>query len=179
MGIIWPKTVDTAWNSALTLRKLPSLKVMRPNRVKIQLFKVPNFLWGEGVQVGDGCKILRLWGATYLFCFQQLTFRHDSYYFFNALFSAVTTDFHQLVLVKSWNGFLYRNITYKRNVLLTIAFRWMVNRTHIITLTVQHNTMHHRKVLLNSFPYSDILYSNKNRPSSPLNAASVRKTIIT
>ena len=42
--------------------------------------------------------------------------------FFNALFSAVTSDFHQLVLVRSWNGFLYRNITYKRNVLLTIAF---------------------------------------------------------
>ena len=31
--------------------------------------------------------------------------------FSNALFSAVTTDFHRLVLVKSWNGFLYRNIT--------------------------------------------------------------------
>ena len=50
-------------------------------------------------------------GAIHSFCFQQHTFRHDSYYFFNALFSAVTTDFHRLVLVKSWNGFLYRNIT--------------------------------------------------------------------
>lgn len=40
----------------------------------------------------------------------------------------------------------------------------MVNRTHIITPTVQGNAMHHRKVLLNSFPYSDIPYSSKRRP---------------
>lgn len=39
----------------------------------------------------------------------------------------------------------------------------MVNRTRIITLTVQHNTMHHRKVL--PIP-------------SPLSTASVRKKLI-
>ena len=36
----------------------------------------------QGVQVSDDCKILRFSGAIYSFCFQQLTFRHDSYYFF-------------------------------------------------------------------------------------------------
>ena len=36
----------------------------------------------QGVQVSDGCKILRLSRAIYSFCFQQLSFRHDSYYFF-------------------------------------------------------------------------------------------------
>lgn len=48
-------------NSVLTLRKLPSLIVMRPKRMKVQLFKVANFLWGGGggVQVGGSFKILR------------------------------------------------------------------------------------------------------------------------
>ena len=49
-------------NSALTLGKLPSLIVMRPKRVNIQLFNFVNFFMGEGaqgVQVSDGCKILR------------------------------------------------------------------------------------------------------------------------
>lgn len=106
-------------NSALTLGKLPSLKVMRPKRVKIQLFNFVNFLWGRGGE-GGGRRVCRLVMAVKFCVFQELYIRsvfNDSLSdltvitFSNALFSAVTTDFHRLVLVKSWNGFLYRNIT--------------------------------------------------------------------
>ena len=81
-------------NSALTLGKLPSLIVMRPERVNIQLFNFVNFLWGRGGGGGGGgggrrvCRLVMavkfcvFSGAVHSFCFQQLTFRHDSYYFF-------------------------------------------------------------------------------------------------
>ena len=152
---------------------------MRPKRMKIQLFKVANFLWGggEGSRLVVVLKFCVLEGLYIRSVFNNSLSDMTVLLFFNALFSAVTSDFHQLVLVRSWNGFLYRNITYKRNVLLTIAFRWIVNRTHIITLTVQRNTMRHRKCCLPASPKVIYLTQTSAVPF-PLSAAPARKKLI-
>ena len=44
MGIIWRKSVDTAQKSVLTLEDLPSLKMMRLKRAKLQLPKLLEIL---------------------------------------------------------------------------------------------------------------------------------------